>query len=33
MEDLERELARLQSDGVIELLPSGVNEEGVQVYE
>lgn len=32
MDDLERELARLQSEGVIELLPNGVAEDGVEVY-
>ena len=32
MEDLERELARLQSEGVIALLPSGVSEDGTEVY-
>jgi hypothetical protein len=33
MEDLERELARLQSDGVIELTAIGQAEDGVTVYE
>jgi hypothetical protein len=32
MDDLERELARLQSEGVIELLPNGVAEDGVEVF-
>lgn len=31
-EDLERELSRLQGEGVITLLPSSVTEDGVEVY-
>lgn len=31
-EDLERELARLQGEGVIALLPSSVTDEGIEVY-
>ena len=32
MDEIERELARLRSEGVVELLPSGVAEDGVEVY-
>lgn len=33
MEDLERELARLQQEGVVALLPSEVTDDGVEVYD